>query len=60
MTHFTKRHGEPEASSPAVADFSHSLCTLRDSNPDGYPETALSSSFTATLSIPALRLVLSR
>ena len=37
------------------------FCTLRDSNPDCYPEAALpSSSFTATLSIPALRLVLSR
>ena len=37
------------------------FCTSRDSNPGGYPETALpSSSFTATLSIPALRLVLSR
>ena len=35
--------------------------TLRDSNPGCYPEAALpSSSFTATLSIPALRLVLSR
>ena len=31
MTHFTKRHGEPEASSPAVADFSHSLARFRDS-----------------------------
>ena len=30
MTHGTKRHGEPEASSPAVADFSHSLGRLRD------------------------------
>ena len=28
MTHGTKRHGEPEASSPAVADFSHSLGIL--------------------------------
>ena len=37
------------------------FCTLKDSNPGGYPEAALpSSSFTATLSIPALRLVLSR
>ena len=37
------------------------FCTLRNSNPGGYPEAALpSSSFTATLSIPALRLVLSR
>ena len=37
------------------------FCTSRDSNPGGYPETALpSSSFTATLSIPALRLLLSR
>ena len=37
------------------------FCTLRDSNPGCYPEAALpSSSFTATLSIPALRLVLSR
>ena len=37
------------------------FCTLKDSNPGCYPEAALpSSSFTATLSIPALRLVLSR
>ena len=37
------------------------FCTLRDSNLGCYPEAALpSSSFTATLSIPALRLVLSR
>ena len=37
------------------------FCTLKDSNPGGYPEAALpSSSFTATLSIPALRLLLSR
>ena len=37
------------------------FCTLRNSNLGCYPEAALpSSSFTATLSIPALRLVLSR
>ena len=37
------------------------FCTLKDSNPGGYPEAALpSSSFTGALSIPALRLVLSR
>ena len=37
------------------------FCTSRDSNLGCYPEAALpSSSFTATLSIPALRLVLSR
>ena len=34
---------------------------LRDSNPGGYPEAALlSSSFTGALSMPALRLLLSR
>ena len=37
------------------------FCTLRNSNPGCYPAAALpSSSFPATLSIPALRLVLSR
>ena len=37
------------------------FCTLRNSNLGCYPAAALpSSSFTATLSIPALRLVLSR
>ena len=37
------------------------FCTLKDSNPGGYPEAALSSSsFTGALSIPALRLVFSR
>ena len=34
--------------------------TLRDSHPGGYPVVALPSSFAGALSMPALRLLLSR